>query len=333
MSSTKAQKRDRARKSHLVLHSLEDRTMPSASGLDELRLTSDDGFSDSDYFTTDLNLTGILSGGASAAGRMVGFDFNDDGMADTSAMADSAGTVSVMANGLSSGFHTVRARLLDEDAGRDWLPLAFHYLAPITSTPQIATLGLANDTGNSPTDRATADATVSGQLVGSSVDGVTVELDWNGDGESDGTALSDAAGDFSFTPSNLGEGLVNVRARVVETDLNGQPTTGTWSSFGFNFSSTPDAAIEKAKADALQVLGSVGRVFGTVKEQDVVSAAAETTRRLVEQSRQALTAAQQLEQTSRTNAGQTFDALRAIADNTFDQYCPANVSQIQPKFL
>jgi hypothetical protein len=305
-------------RSRLRMEGLEDRTMPTGSGLDDLRLVTDDGPAVDDFFTTDPHLRGSLTGGSAAAGRAVGFDYNGDGYTDATAIADASGTVQVFAAGLSSGYNSVRARVLDGDTGRDWLPLTFHFLAPGTALPQVGTLGLANDTGASPTDRSTADGTVAGILVGAGAGGTTVEFDWTGDGEPDGSAVANTAGAFSITPANLPEGLVNVRARVVGTDPGGQPITGTWSGFGFNLSATPDAAAEQARATALAVLGSVGRAPGSAAERDVVSAAAETTRRLFQQSQQALGAARQLDEAARATALQTFNTLRAAADNGFD---------------
>jgi len=114
-------------------------------------------------------------------------------------------------------------------------------------------VALDNDTGTSNSDRSTADATVSGDLVRADgpIEDITIEFDVDGDGEADGTATTDVAGLFSFTPTELSEGPQRILARAVFED----PLFGSfyqpWVATTFVYASDPDSTEAQDWATAL----------------------------------------------------------------------------------
>src|SRR5213075_169559 len=87
----------------------------------------------------------------------------------------------------------------------------------VASTVHVDALTLTHDTGNSGTDGATADATLSGHVANAPSGGVSVEFDLNGDGIADGTAQTNSQGNLSFAPVNLPAGYITAQARVASS--------------------------------------------------------------------------------------------------------------------
>ena len=157
------------------------------------------------------------------AGLIVQFDYNNDNVIDGAATVTDTGTYEFQPSGLAFATHTIRARIKEHDAQGvaqygAWSSLQFTLLDPAQATKRIDSLVLASDTGNSSTDGATSDGTVSGHVANAGENGAEIEVDSNGDGTPDATMAVGSGGNFTYTPTGLTNGLVTVRARVKAAD-------------------------------------------------------------------------------------------------------------------
>ncbi|MGH7137142.1 MAG: hypothetical protein ACREHD_15480, partial [Pirellulales bacterium] len=166
------------------------------------------------------------SGGGSGdvSNQIVQFDTNGDGVPDASTTTDSAGDFTYTPTGLAAGVVTIAARV--EDTAADgtpvygaWTSLTFT-LTPAASGTTVSQLVLANPAvvNGSPNPSISTDSTVTGQITGANVSGVslsgiTVEFDTTGDGQPTASVTTDAKGNFSYTP-NFAYGIVTISARV-----------------------------------------------------------------------------------------------------------------------
>ncbi len=105
-------------------------------------------------------------------------------------------------------------------------------------SPVVGGLHLLHDTGVSGSDGITTDPTIAGTVTngGARVDGLTVQVDVNGDGQADGTTATDSAGAFVFDPSSLdlAPGTVHVSARAGAFDATQDATVyGAWTNLSF----------------------------------------------------------------------------------------------------
>jgi hypothetical protein len=208
-----------------------------------LGLKNDTGASNSDGQTTDHTLKGQATNDGAVAGLQVQFDYNDndaDGINGT-ATTTADGQFSFLPAGLDLGQHTIRARIKEYTSSQTvqysaWQSVQFTLLDARFGQARVDSLALANDDGNSTSDGATSDATITGH-VSDATAGTVVEFDINGDGTFDGTATTDGNGDFEFEATELVAGLVTMRARV-------QPAAGEtpveWKSTSFVLDENPD---------------------------------------------------------------------------------------------
>jgi uncharacterized delta-60 repeat protein/RHS repeat-associated protein len=110
-------------------------------------------------------------------------------------------------------------------------PLAVTMVAPPGGSYSVATLGLANDTGTSNTDRVTSDTTLSGTVsLSADQSPVLVQLEING--VIQGTVQTDRDGKFSYLPAGLTKGTQTpVRARVLDWGpQDAMYRYGSWNS-------------------------------------------------------------------------------------------------------
>jgi hypothetical protein len=184
------------------------------------------------------------------------WDYNDDGQPDADSSVDADGQFLHRAPSISPGTVTLAARGMVWDdrlavfTPGPWTSLQF----ALAATPELELLApvltLRNDTGSSANDLQTTDPTVAGTLghgTGSQGTGgqgtggqgtagafLTVELDFDGDGQLDDTTTSDAEGHFQFWPIVYEPGEVTVRARTRQWDASRQEgRLGPWSSLTF----------------------------------------------------------------------------------------------------
>jgi hypothetical protein len=215
-----------------------DAAVNAPAVVSELALENDTGYDD-DLLTTDPTLIGQVTNDGSPSSLLVQFDHDGDELIEGSALTDAEGRFTYRPAGLSAGSVAIRARVKELTADGaplygDWLFFTFTLETAADPTLRVTQLVLANDTGASSSDRATADPTVSGEISAATAD-VPIEFDHNDDGRSDGTATTDEAGHFSYTPTGLGEGYVTIRARVAGGAAG-------WQSLNFVYASDPDGA-------------------------------------------------------------------------------------------
>lgn len=204
-----------------------------------LSLYNDDGAASDDKVTSDPRLKGEIDGDGLLAFVTVQFDHNADGAVDGVTTTDFGGRFSYSPTGLTYGERTIKARVKEFNTQISayvygaWTELAFTYVAPVNIAPTVASLTLVNDTGTSATDGVTTDPRVKGQIANDgSVTALIVEFDHDGDGDSDGTALTDATGKFQYAPLGLPYSSVSIAARVREWDpIQAVQIHGAWTSY------------------------------------------------------------------------------------------------------
>ncbi|MCY2990951.1 MAG: hypothetical protein NTY19_24210 [Planctomycetota bacterium] len=214
-----------------------------------LQLKHDTGASSTDHLTWDATLTGNLGNDGAVAYQTVEFDRDADGVADASVIADANGDFTYLPPGLSLGTHTIAARGVEWDYRNQqqlygpWTTLTFTLEAETNAVPVVQTVGLLSDSGSSATDGATANPTLVGQLADDrQVAGMTVEVDWNGDGNVDQVTTADDQGRFRIEPTGLAFGSISVKVRGVEWDeQQGAYARGAWSTLNFTYEDQPNA--------------------------------------------------------------------------------------------
>ena len=197
--------------------------------------------------TADPRVTGELDHSGLGAYVVVQFDHNEDNIPDGQVVAGSNLEFAYRPVGLSVGEVTLRARTKDYDRNGgavfgQWFTLQFN-LTELTDHPLvISNLHLSNDTGESATDGSSDDAALAGTLTGHAAnEGVTIEIDEDGDGTVDSTTGINSEGTFGFTPGSVTAGLNTVYVRTVTSSTSGGRSSD-WTSFSFVYSDEPDGA-------------------------------------------------------------------------------------------
>ena len=232
--------------------------------------------------TTDPTLSGTISGPSDVAYQEVQFKYNSDTQIDGTALGDANGNFTFTPTGLPTGSNTVyvRAEISGASGAPDygpWAPITFTLDAAAPAPlPDVSSLTLANNTSGSSSVLSTSDPTVSGQLSAAATTAITIQFDTTGDGNPDGSiTLAPGATTFAYTPSNLAQGQVTIRARTALTAAQDGGSssdstiveTGNWYSISFEYSSTPNSSAAQAAgtADAQRaaLLGTIGQVSTT----------------------------------------------------------------------
>lgn len=227
----------------------------TAAQVTSLSLQSDTGASSSDSISSDPTIVGQISNDGEVGGLLVELDHNGDGVVDGTAVTDADGSFTYLPEGIALGAVTisVRARESVENAlplFSAWTSIAYTYQEDPDTSVRVLSLSLMTDTGNSTTDGATSLGTVQGTVYGGA--GITVEFDVNGDGLVDGEAVTNAAGQFEFTPEELEEGLVTVRARTQSDSLlESLLAVGNWTSVGYVYAANPDGTTAQTLVSAM----------------------------------------------------------------------------------
>jgi Ca2+-binding RTX toxin-like protein len=211
-----------------------------------LGLVSDTGLSSTDLVTSNPSVQGTITSDDSVANQRVEFDENGDGIADGAAYTNTGGSFTFTPNGLAFGSVTIQARgaTWDSSTGQylygPWRPFTFQYVSP--PGPTVTNLHLANDTGTSG-DNDTTDPTLTGSLSypgGTSY--LTVQFDYNGDGQVSAATTTDASGNFTFLPVGLTPGSLTIHVRGVAWDTtSSQYIYGPWSAITFTLETDPTA--------------------------------------------------------------------------------------------
>ena len=216
---------------------------PSAPAIGELALANDTGPSGNDGRTWDATVRGsLVSPFTNSDGVNVEWDLDANGVAEGSQSVQDDGNFSFVPQGLTPGRVPLRVRTASwdpisrETVFGSWVDFPFFFELP--PDPQIASLRLLEDDGESATDLVTSNSAIVGNVIGNVIGGglqdVPVEWDQNNDGRPDGLSMTDAEGVFQFSPIGLAAGTVTVRARVAASD--GQPATSLndWTSLTFS---------------------------------------------------------------------------------------------------
>ena len=145
----------------------------AAASIDSLALANDTGTDTTDLVTTDASLTGTVSNDGETEYLLVEFDHDGDGVIDGATLTEEDGSFSYKPYGLEAGQVTIQARVKDYDkyaapVFSNWSPITFSLEEEADTSLRVGSILPANDTGNSNTDQASTDATVTGQLVGGS---------------------------------------------------------------------------------------------------------------------------------------------------------------------
>ncbi len=259
-----------------------------------LDLLNDNGTSPTDRITSDPTIAGSISNDGSVSGVSIQFDYNGDGSSDGSATTDSLGDFTHTPSGVLLGPVTIYARTQEFESGLmqyiygAWSSVSFTVASGMNAPPVVASLALANDTGESDTDNITSDATLTGQVTNdNSVSNLRVEFDLDEDGTVDEVTRTDAYGVFSYLPHQLEAGEVTVKARAVEWDQQTYAEMfSDWTTLSFTLeegsgptitglslvSDTGDSATDLVTDDP-QITGTVvistGIPFGITVEIDL----------------------------------------------------------------
>jgi hypothetical protein len=170
------------------------------------------------------------------------FDQDEDGFADGTTQALSDGTFSYLPGGLTPDPNAdvvVQARPLFRDLATgnlrfwDWLAAdAFNY------DPQVPVLSedweLANDLDPNEAVKRAFEPVIVGTVISQRDAAVTLEFDYEGDGQVDDSVVADAQGAFSYTPIGLATGEVTLWVRTSQfVNEIGDSVRGDWQPLSF----------------------------------------------------------------------------------------------------
>ncbi len=205
-------------------------TLDRVAGTVTQKLANDTGGSASDAVTSKAALTGTAAPNAVVK-------FTVDGTpATATATADANGNWSFNPSGLADGSHTVVASQTDLAGNTSSSSLTFTLdtAAPVVTAGPMVTLAMAAPAGSTPI----VPSGVSGTADANSTVNLTVN------GAAAGTAATDSAGHWSYTPSGLAAGTHTIVAS--QTDMAGN--TGS-ASTSLSVSTLPQTVTEKLSSD------------------------------------------------------------------------------------
>jgi hypothetical protein len=213
-------------------------------------LLVDDGTSNSDKVTTNATLIGSVTQSDSDNLRLY-FDFDQDGVADTTMTPQQDGQFLYNALELQPGAYTIDvwATRFSSIFGQTEIGPTQSFSFTLVEKPRsllsVVDLALVADTGIDKTDFVTSNPTIKGRLSGEgSVSRLTVEIDVNADGIVDATTTADTTGSFQFSPVGLAFGPRAIAARGVSYDYgNATLMKGAWESISFSLVASTNEAV------------------------------------------------------------------------------------------
>lgn len=193
-------------------------------------LKMDTGVSATDGYTSVDVITG-----KAAANSVVSFTV-DGKTVSTTVTADANGNWTFRPVSLADGTHAIVASSTDSFGN----PLSATVNFTLDTKAPAVTEGLAHDTGLSSTDNYTSNPTVTG------VGDANASLSFKVDGKMvAATAIADATGKWSFTPTGLADGTHTVE--VFETDAAGN---ASMAAYTFTLDTTPPAVAAALTVDS-----------------------------------------------------------------------------------
>ncbi|WP_165698738.1 choice-of-anchor D domain-containing protein [Bremerella volcania] len=255
-----------------------------AAGLSNIGLINDDGYSSTDKVTKDARIQGEVSRDAYQGNMTIEIDVDGDGVVDGTTLVKADRTWSYSPTIETTGNVTLSIRTKDySPTGQllrsDWEDFNFtleQATSGTSSALRVVDFRLSYDSGASNSDLSTNSAWVEGNVEGydggSGYGGLLLEFDHDGDGSIDGSVTS-YYGSFSYYPSGLDYGWIELRVRAVELDNDdNRLSTSTWETLGFVYDSNPDSTEAQALATAYaSFLGSTSSGANT-RDNDLADA-------------------------------------------------------------
>ena len=232
-------------------------------------ITSELSFDPGNFSTGKApSLSGMVSFQQGSSGIQVEVDSNNDGNTDYESITDNFGRFTITLEKLAPNTTSIKVHSIASHPttkqlfAEPWQSFAINYTVTTPPAAFIVGLSLAEDTGTSATDRITSNPKIKGSVNRLPVGRMMlVEIDTNGDSIADGTSLVASNLQWSFTPTGLSDGAVNIAARTHDTTVDGQTLLGTWSGLAFtlqaDISGSPDGN-EKDRQDT--IIGAQGQL-------------------------------------------------------------------------
>ncbi|MCA9106170.1 MAG: hypothetical protein KDA83_12120 [Planctomycetales bacterium] len=280
----------------------------TVAGLQTLGLANDDGADNADLETTDPTITGTVSSADDGAQRIVEIDNDGDGIIDASVAVAADGTFSYTPTDLATGqSHQLKVRIRTVPLGEvaitgAWQTLDFTLVQAEPVGHRFVNFNLKVDTGTNATDGSTSNAELEGQITGGdTVEGVLVDIDYNGDGYTDATVVTDVDGKFTYTPETPNVGYQSVTARIRDDEYASAGSGLVSAQVNFVYNADPDSTEAQSIASAFASYDTAWQSAQSDYSASVLAA------------RLAYTTASQ---TSRTNFEDAISALRATWANS-----------------
>lgn len=237
--------------------------------VEEFEFHSDTGVSGSDNVTSNPTLIGRLSGEGQIAGVQVALTRNDG--QETIVRTDSTGRFIHRDDHFADGqTYTYQARLVTWDSsmgGYNYIAssiadVTFQFAAPTGLRAALAAVGLADssEANLDATNNLVKDLTLRGRVNAEGrLDGIVVEVDFNGDGVVDDRVRTDGYGEFVFRPGSLAAGSTTPQVRVHETSYS----PSSWIALP-TYDYQPVVQSGPVVASFSQSAGDSPRLIGTV---------------------------------------------------------------------
>ena len=239
-----------------------------------LRLQTVDSTTGGIPAASNPTLTGTIGGADDLSGVTVCFTNSGSGTVLGYAQTDSNGNFTFSPTGLDvTAPVTIAAAacLWDDNVGAYQFgasqAIEFQPLAPTQPPATIESLWLVNPSDTSGSLPVTTDPTVAGQVAcDTGVDGLTVEFGHYNSGNDwvvDGTATTDADGNFTYCPADLAPGGISLLARVRQWDYTARQYVEGPVSSPLAFTLQAQAVVQPAIGE-FQALSANGILFGTL---------------------------------------------------------------------
>lgn len=184
------------------------------------------------------SITGGIRSQKKTEGITIGFDTDQDGLADYLTKTNAFGNFSFNTDDFPAGNYTFNVRALTSEnslvacRSGDWESISFKIQNSELSPAKIESLRLRLDDGIFNNDRVTSDASVQGKVDrNASVGLLIIEFDTNGDSIVDASVIPNPDLSFQMSPQDLENGPFRIRARTKELLSSGDLLRSDWREF------------------------------------------------------------------------------------------------------